>query len=387
MSINNKTRNSIIKNITFNDKEEKKYIETNNYYSLVDKNKIFYKENNFSFDYPISPYLNSDLQEIKNENIHFCIFKIPKVDINMPFLEYMLYKKENEELIFPQFNINLENVKKSIDDIMQIIFKNYNIKYNIEGFILQNNECYLFIKIENFEYQKYIERDNRYWFVLISEIINDRKVLNFNINNLVTELFFKNIFLIHLRDKYNKKIEIPVVLYWGGIWDKINFTITNGVERASLSTIFGPFYYFTNYYKSIKYGGWAPSFKKLNDESLYVNHENKYKNGGIRRYAVFLNKMKVVLNKKYDKPLKYIGVKDKKTDYEKKTYKYRDYKGNWTIDYDSIFKGSYIDEKIILDGPLWCIKNINSYTNVSYHKLNSDSLGDKWDENTNYYIK
>ena len=64
----------------------------------------------------------------------------------------------------------------------------------------------------------------------------------------------------------------------------------------------GPYYYFGNFTKSVRYAGWTSQFKKRYDNSgnLITNQNGLWTKGAIIRFITFEGKQKALLNKPTD---------------------------------------------------------------------------------------
>ena len=95
-----------------------------------------------------------------------------------------------------------------------LIKKMFDININPLGYIKNDDGVFLFYNIE-FEsiIVKLINKSESYIWTLIDEICNFKKIITFPIHNSVTKLFLENPKLIYLKDKNNKCIEVPSVVY------------------------------------------------------------------------------------------------------------------------------------------------------------------------------
>jgi hypothetical protein len=241
-------------------------------------------------------------------------------------------------------------------------------------------------------------RDNRLWPTLTTEIVNDRHVCNFEIDEKVSIFFTENSDFCFLQDKSENYI-LPIVGYVGKHFKKINFTHVFGNSKKEESAIFGNYYYFTDYHNAIKQGGWSPDGKPEYFNSykflLTENEFGKYKKGGIVRFALFLDNMKLIENLQCD-PYDKSEIKQQRlidtnldTNYERLTMRITDYDGKWAEEYDSVYLTSNVEldnEEKIKNTPVIVIKDYNQQVPLSYHYIDKKLLKDQFCENTNYYI-
>ena len=111
------------------------------------------------YSYDIQNCIKTDIHNISiedNTHINFCIFRIIESTkykpIKYPYLQYLLYKyptskkKESDLCVFPFVTYtNNDNIKNIGKKFMKKIF---NKQYNCLGYIIKNNEVYLFYNID-----------------------------------------------------------------------------------------------------------------------------------------------------------------------------------------------------------------------------------------------
>ena len=349
--------------------------------------------------YNIEKILNNDLSNVKikkNDKIFICIyevlFKINSTEEN-PFLQFLMYKynkkfKMEADITFPFMLYNSGNIlnmtKKYIKNILHYI-------PTYKGYLYFEGELHLFFGIENknFVFKK-LQSNNKYWWVLIDEICNQKKILNYKIHESVSKLFLSNPELIYLYDKLGNTYEIPIIGYKGDHNEVIPYIATFGQRRSSRSR-FGPFYTFGTFIWAIRYAGWSRNYQKHIFQNKEISDENgKYKKSGIIRFALFLDdleKSHVIMktNKEYFLPLimHYDNKEDKtKTELENWSKYIAQNTGKWSM----IFKSLTI--------PVIKFKNNSGYFNtnteyilsdhkkkipLSIHEIDNSSLKSVWD--------
>tara|TARA_A100001015_G_scaffold286667_1_gene355622 strand:- start:735 stop:1817 length:1083 start_codon:yes stop_codon:yes gene_type:complete len=353
-------------------------------------NKNLYKGGS-KISYPIK--LKSNYKKIPVDliQVNICVYRINKEKHHYkPFLQYLLYKFDKPEIFsFPFKKIRKnENPKKIADNLVSKIL---NKKFPCKGYLMSNEKLYFFYEDTSSKLKinkKY--RDDTYWWCLIDEICNHNKIINFPIHIDCYQLFYKHPSLIYL--KQNKKnIDIPIIGYYGDTIELIDYVSALGL-RASQYRTFGPYYYFTSYVKAIAWGGWTSNYKKRIILDKKITDENgKYKQGGIIRFALFLNKNYVVLYQKNN--IYYDLIHDLNNADRKNHDKKVSTAGlsKWTNDYDSLILGNIkytklsgyfnINTEIIL-------KNFNQQIGLSTHLIDTKSLKTNWDPlYENYLIK
>jgi len=322
------------------------------------------------------------------ENINICAFHVNQT-AKHPFLQFLFNKYPpgllDDTLCLPSFtcgkqNSVLDECFIKLDELIGSYRSDENYNYNYKGYLVENNELYLFFDLSDLYVQvQELYRRETAWFVLADEIINYESVCNFKIYSGSCNFFKKNKEFYKLYDENDDLIEMPIVCYSGVEEKKLKFTGIFGIGKSDNDRIVGPYYYFTSYSKSIK-------------QCSLLTSEN----GGIVRFALFLGKLKVPLNypsekndeSEYKKQVIEDADKDAE-DFQKNTLKISDYDGNWTEEYDSVYVGKLelLNGKILEDAPYWVVKEYEQQMPLSYHYIDKRRLQDPWSEETKYYIR
>lgn len=357
--------------------------------------------------YNIDTILKKKYKNLRREffnikKINICTYKINNSQ-NNNFLEYLLYvDNDNNLLYFPRFTYDVEEltkqktVKSFIDigeDKLYDIFKSIdNLKIIFNGYLIYNNEVFVFYKlVGNFYFiNDKITKKSTFIFTTIHEIVNERKCLNFNILKMITKFFIDNPILIYLKDSNNNNIENPIVTYYGCEKTLVDFITLIGVKKQSNHEIFGPYYYFLTYEDVIRYAGWSSNFKqvKINNKIYTVNKYGKYKNGSIIRFALFLGNISVKLNLKNDiqdmSLFTYQLQKDSSLHHTIgntsnnnlfKTNKISDRDGIWTKEFNSI----YTSKNNLINNYIFTVNDINNAVFLTYQDIDNKKLPDKYD--------
>jgi hypothetical protein len=127
---------------------------------------------------------------------------------------------------------------------------------------------------------------------------------------------------------------------------------------------------------------------------LTDNSKGRYKSGGIIRFALFMDKTKVIQNLLLDEIDKSEIKKERLLDelldaqYERLTMRISDHDGNWSKNYDSVFLGNVeLDNgDKVNNAPIIVLKEYDQQIPLSYHYIDKNYLGDDFDNDTNYYI-
>lgn len=336
-------------------------------------------------DFKIIPKL-SQFYEVNFEHVYACVFNTNNNE-KYPYLQYLLFNDTDGQLNF---------LKVPSSNNQEGMFVMYSMFYltgkcsmdNIEfkGYYSQNNTLYLFFDASKTTSNiDDIYLKSPYRWALIDEIINDKKVCNITVNSNVVNLLLLNQDMFYLYNEKNEPYQIPMVAYVGKPTEKkIEFTSIFGENPQDKSAILGPYYYFTNFHNAFRKGGWSNVVKGT------TNNNEKCVQGGIVRFALFLNKTKIIENTLEDTSLtKQMRLNDPLLDKnnEMKTAKIADHDGEWTTQYDSVIIGD-VFSNIVDDVPMYIIKEYDQQIVLSYHYIDKKSLGNAFDKNNmNYKIK
>lgn len=355
---------SIIKmNIEENSEDEYSSIVDDDYLAVREDLEQYFnstirsEENNYvreprEFIYPGLNLLKRDNIEervgcYETANINVCTYQINNSG-EIPFLQFVLRKYDkNHELksdlvTFPSFKcIREENLIDMCELIENVICATYRIgldNFEYKGFINEANEFYVFYELKNNSINIHdLYRANDLWLVLIDEIINQKRVCNFPIDEKVSQFFSNYVGFSHLKDNKENYFETPTVAYVGSTSKQLNWISCFGVSKTIEDYFSVSYYYFTDYQNAIRMGGWS---------------EDQLKRGGVVRFALFLGYTKVCIVDE--------GVDE--------------------CNYDSIYIGN--KEK----SPLWALKEYKQQLPLTCHYIDKSTLGESWSKNGVYYI-
>lgn len=346
----------------------------------VDKNDIYIpiEPNNYFYN------AIDELQPNVDEYLNIKQVSIYAYEVNneymYPFLRFLLCK--NNDMNVPvistcffdtNYKLNSENIKNTaIYHIFKLISNEYlgslddyikNIIFN--GFYVNDTNLCIFFNLTdcNLAHSELLSSSDRSWFGIIDEIVNKKHICNFNIHEDVTNFFIKNPDFCFLYNKEGDKYITPTIGYVGKHEKFLNFSFVFGVKKNE-NGIMGTFYYFTDFFNAIKQGGWSPDNKpEYSYGKLLTNNEKgKYYRGGIIRFALFMEKTKVIQN-----------LNDLH-DCEKDVCK-------WVNEYDSVFIGNNLT-----DSSMIILENYKQQVPLTYHHINNDLLGEMY-EKEKYFIK
>uniref|UniRef100_A0A6C0KRG3 Uncharacterized protein n=1 Tax=viral metagenome TaxID=1070528 RepID=A0A6C0KRG3_9ZZZZ len=259
------------KNIELKDLENNKVLSSNNPNIL---NFLCYHISNES-KYPFIQFMM--------EKIPYCNNFI-KEQFILPYILFYDYDISVENLIKDKIKISLHSIgcSENMD----------NVIYN--GIIFDKDETpYALIDISNVDITRLnLFRNSSTWFLLPSEIINTKSVCNLNIEDEVINLFTKNPELSILNNKNTMdKIILPEAVYSGGEKRIVEFNSFFGLRKNKVFNSCSEYYYFyKSFSDSVKEGGWINDESELNDNERikFENNFGRYKEGGINRYALFI---------------------------------------------------------------------------------------------------
>lgn len=338
----------------------------------ISSEKIISKTKDDFFYYP-TDNLNRNYSKItKGSLINICLYSVTLGEYK-PFIQYLLYKnKKSNILTFPFFEFSEGNLldlcNKNIEGIL-------DIDYLIKGYFKDRKNIYVIVSLPtNFCSLQHLTSDKDWWFTLLSEIINEEKVLYFPIHRSVSNLFYKNSDLLYLLDENNRPFEAPISLYNGQHADKTNFIAKFGISKFSPLASMGPYYYFSTYDLASKFGSYSYNFKplKFDDKVITDNEFGRYIKGGIVRFAIFTGRLKVFLNRDWDKRDESLISENR----EEKERKIIEMDGSWTKNYDSTCVAEIVfsDNSINQNGTKYCVKNYYQQVPLSYHFLDKSSV-------------
>ena len=307
---------------------------------------------------------------------------------NYPFLLFCLLKT-NGILDFP--NIEYKGGSPSsiaLESIRNVFVEWPELQAEYKGYLRNGSKTYLFIEGNlSDEYKiNYIKSSANWWFTLVSEIVNYKKVLNYPIDKTVIELFIKNPDLCYLNNSLGLSLEVPNVAYYGGYYKRIAYAAALGQRKEGPHTAFGPYYYFNSYPRAMRYAIWTVDFKPMEIDGEFITEKDsgKFVKGGIVRFAIFTGKHTMLLNRESDPDDDSKITQDlvkQNPGWFKDSIKTRDSDAKWIKNYDSIGLGNrtYFNnrsnkEKIFYNQQI--IKNYNQQFPLAYYYIDTNQNTD-----------
>jgi len=369
--------------------------------------------------YPFASALKMDINEIDADadadayheevKINICIYQI-NMSCKIPFIEYLLENKYNEDLKKQQFEFPsidyipskrtvLNQAKQYVNNILN---KEDVVKYR--GYLKKRNHYYLFFHkyFRKLNFPTKLSMADTLWWTVVSEIVNFKKVLYVDVDKRVTSFFIKYPGIMQLYDCKMRLLETPVICYYGDQYQKVTYLAFFGLLKAPLKSSFGPFYVGTNFLSSMKYACYTHDSKpfELYDGTALTNGKyGKYVEGGVLRSVLFVGKMNVFLKSGIPDNSQISQEVAKTDEAVRKLLSLRDSNGNWTVNYDTAYSGLYfinlggIDgggggDNIAVNTVEWFFKDYNHSSILSYHMVETETIPDKYDVDfVDYHIK
>lgn len=332
----------------------------------------------------------------------------------IPFIEYLLENKYNEDLKKQQFEFPsidyipskrtvLNQAKQYVNNILN---KEDVVKYR--GYLKKRNHYYLFFHkyFRKLNFPTKLSMADTLWWTVVSEIVNFKKVLYVDVDKRVTSFFIKYPGIMQLYDCKMRLLETPVICYYGDQYQKVTYLAFFGLLKAPLKSSFGPFYVGTNFLSSMKYACYTHDSKpfELYDGTALTNGKyGKYVEGGVLRSVLFVGKMNVFLKSGIPDNSQISQEVAKTDEAVRKLLSLRDSNGNWTVNYDTAYSGLYFinlggsdggggggggGDNIAVNTVEWFFKDYNHSSILSYHMVETETIPDKYDVDfVDYHIK
>jgi hypothetical protein len=345
-----------------------------------------------SYSYPIEAEANKgveliDLFRPDSFNVFYILCYCITTDTKYPFIQFLMDKipacgeiiKEQLMLPYVLFNNSDDTISHLVVERVKLMLSNMNcdtglideamykgILYDEHGNANALINLTGGVDISNL----HLKRDDFSWFVLPSEIINNKHVLNIPIDGQLVDLFVRTPDLAVVKNVDTlKPYNIPDVVYSGGEFKRVEFSAIFGHTKSREYSQCGAYYYFYRQLEdAIKEAGWvkAGGDKKVSLEDPTITHNEagrlivdneygRYIQGGLNRYAVFMDGKNyiesnrefmltdAIINYKYAEPCIIIG-----------------YTGDHEIKADLL------------------VKEYESFWPLSYHSLNKEVLGEHY---------
>ena len=192
----------------------------------IDSNITISKKKTYTY-YADELMNSTNKQCMTNKTIHICLYHIV-TEYYKPFVVFLLCKDDNNRLNF----LNEKSVETAIKKAT-----------TFKGFIEDGDDVYFIMETKTKTKTNTLQSEVYQW-ALSTELVNNKKVLNVDIDPLVTHFFLENNKLLFVYDKEGHQYECPSVAYCYKNVAKIG-----GLCREGPTAPFGPFYYFDLEYK------------------------------------------------------------------------------------------------------------------------------------------
>lgn len=363
------------------------------------------------------------LNKIKaNNRIYVCPFRIISNGF-IPYLQYYLYKypastdeRINDLMIFSYFKYQdngisaIEQTNQYINTIFSLNTTGDEKLIEHSGIINYNGNYYVFYDISDVIEKETIEemtkkRNDKWWWCIIDEIVNYKKVLNFPVFIEHVNLFLNNPSMIYLynvvtleeakkNDTIPKPLEIPCIGFHGTYYNLKDFILSQGLRPSTINSMVGPYYYFGTFRKAVRYAGWTSTYDErfINGEPI-SDKNGRYNRGAIIRFALFTGNMTALLNHPTDREdmsstvIKRLRDKPGDKYREKMIIKMHDHDAKWAENYDSIYIGKALlaNGKTYMSNPEFIIKESYMIDTLSGHELDQETLEEKWNSSKEDY--
>jgi hypothetical protein len=332
-----------------------------------------------NYIYKIKETANRDIiiNEIKQQTLDIICVHVTEKSAKYPFIQIMVeLDRYKEQFVLPSVYMSSISIDTNLSD-----FVLNKIKYNLEelgcdtnilsndAFIgLINNNTAILVDISSIDIFRISNLImNNTWFALPTEIMNKQKICNIEIDDKISILFcsMPELGMLH---KLVSSIEtydvlysypLPDVVYTGSHFKQVEFNSLFGVPKKQVYKSCGEYYYFYQLFEDAVFeGGWDNSTSK--NKKLIDNENGRYIKGGINRYALF--------------PGNYMSHIEKTNEFSLTD----DIINGLLASKDTIVI-QYENEDIVNILPYLLVKSYESFCPISYHILNKNILGDKYD--------
>ena len=305
----------------------------------------------------------------------FCICYHITCNNKYPFVQIMLekthicdpFKKSDtnthEQLILPSVNIGIQkDTTIMVDTIINKInsyLKNIRCVTNLTAESYKGIFCdtfenmYALIDVSSINIQcLYLTRLSTTWFALPTEIINIETICNIPICEDLIDLFIN---MPELGALYNANTQevysLPDVVYTGCDYKKAEFQSLFGPSKDMIY-----YQFYMAFSAAVKDGGWVKPSEYITNPELIDNELNgRYVKGGINRYALFIDHHEI----------------------------YNDINHINALELEQILDETYNTANCIIvntnNVPKILVKAYELFQPLSFHSLNKDILGEKYD--------
>ena len=317
--------------------------------------------------------------------IYIGLFRVISSTVK-PFLMFCLYRGDDDVLSMGHIE-NTDCPGKKAENNMRKVFADWEGNIEYRGYV--QHGCDTVVWLEYTDETIIMDQgkwDTRWWWVLSVEIVNQRRALSMEIAEEVNTFMEVHPQFLFLRDELGRLYETPAVGYYGSYAEHIAVTSVLGLRRKPPTSALGPYYYFSNYGPAIRYAVWNDKGKpmKIDGKLITKDDEGRYKRGGLVRFALFLGKTTMLLNRPTDKPDSSEKSRQEAKDNPAITamLKLRDVDASWVYKYNSVQSPMLMSDSVISskeqDSTFVCgniqtiVKEYNQQIPLAYYYIDTE---------------
>jgi len=263
-----------------------------------------------------------------------------------------------------------------------------------QGYYTFGGDTYVFVELKGTHtVELYTVKDARI-SCTVDDICNTGMVYNMSIDRQARTFFLQNDQFIRLSNPDGELIDTPATGYFGSYWKRIAVTAALGPFVMTPYASLGPYYYFSGFDRAMRFavGDWSKGeVGKSRSLALTRDDTGIFTKGGIVKFALFLGRSKVLLNRPSDPDDDSEFTTDyaKRSEFVRATMKIRDNDGTWTKEYDSALTTAYpgfdkLDAVQDLD-PQIVLRSYSQQAPVSYVYIDTSGVeptGEEWNAYT-----
>ena len=341
-----------------------------------------------NYEYLLKNRANSDIlvSEIKSPIIQILCYHVTSKSAKYPFVQIMVELEGHpslnlsvEKFVLP--SVYMVNVKTNLASYVLNKIKHNLEELGCDASVLNDDAFLGLININNTNntnntnmflvdisavdiFRISNTKLNSTWFALPTEIINIQSICNIPIDSNLNRLFLSSPELGMLHNpETNEMYPLPDAVYSGSHFKQVEFNSVFGVPRKQVYASCGEYFYFHRIFEdAVREGGWNMNMSEITNatNSLTDNEYGRYIRGGINRYALFPENYSIHIEKTNRFSL---------TD---------DIINGFLSSKDTIVI-QYENEELDTILPDLLVKEYESFLPISYHMLNKNILGDKYE--------
>jgi len=244
--------------------------------------------NETQYKYTAIETLQEDIEKLvldREFTVHICAYQVNTSGL-LPFLQFFMHKPDTDIIQFPMFQYKIGGSDFMLKclltlDLIFFSFKKDEPEYIFHGYKMKNGDSknlYLFFDCTSYAIDSHkLDRMNDVWLALPDELINQKRVCNFQVDSSVIDFFTTFPEFLLLQDSLGENIESPTVAYLGGHDKRVDFYSVFGSPKL----LENGYFTFTTYKNAVK-------------GITYKDGEKVTTRVGIVRFAIFLGSMKLL---------------------------------------------------------------------------------------------